>query len=136
MHFYSPLTTSVYARSQQEDPLSFLPIPTVLHTVLDCCEKDLLHVQVADTLMWLKRDVCSDMLTVIAMGTKKVRLRAVKLLCRYWLGGLWDDGTPTRSTGVLCVCVCCVVCCACVCVCCVVCCGVCACVCVCLSECV
>lgn len=105
MHFCPPLTTSVYARNQQEDPLSFLPIPTVLHTVLDCCEKDLLHVQVSDTLMWLKRDVCSDMLTVIAMGAEKVRLRAVKLLCRYWLGGLWDDGTPTRSTGV-CVCVC------------------------------
>ena len=105
-HALLPTTDhSVYARSRQEDPLSFLPIPAVLHTVLDCCEKDLLHVQVADTLMWLKRDVCSDMLTVIAMGTKKVRLRAVKLLCRYWLGGLWDDGTPTRSTGVCVVCV-------------------------------
>ena len=92
--------------------------------------------------MWLKRDVCSDMLTVIAMGTKKVRLRAVKLLCRYWLGGLWDDGTPTLSTGVCvlcvwCVCVVCVcaLCCVVLCVVCVcIVCGVCVCVCVCVCD--
>ena len=53
--------------------------------------------KVLDTLMWLKRDICTDVLAVVAMGTPTVRPRALKLFSYYWLDPLRDYSTTRRG---------------------------------------
>ena len=60
-----------------------LSTSSTLMIVLDTCTP-LHHLLTLDTLMYLKKDVCTDILSLVAYGTPPVREGALKLLLHYW----------------------------------------------------
>ena len=60
-----------------------LSTSSTLMIVLDTCTP-LHHLLTLDTLMYLKKDVCTDILSLVAYGTPPVRESALKLLLHYW----------------------------------------------------
>jgi hypothetical protein len=67
---------------------SLLPLPptslvSTLMIVLETCSTRH-HLLTTDTLVFLKKDVCTDILSLVAHGTPAVVQSALKLLLHYW----------------------------------------------------
>jgi hypothetical protein len=64
-------------------PLPTMSMSSTLMIVLESCTTRH-HLLTLDTLMYLKKDVCIDILSLIAYGTPSVGQSALKLLLHYW----------------------------------------------------
>ena len=71
------------ANFQEEQPRSGLSSPALLLSIFQSCTDQSFYLKLVETLMTYKRNLCGDLLYVMAYGTSDVLEPAIHMLNRY-----------------------------------------------------
>ena len=73
-----------FTDADNEKTMVGLSAPSILHSIFQACGDRSLDLQIVETFMAYRRNVCGDLLYVMAYGTPSVLEPAIHMLNRYY----------------------------------------------------